>query len=314
MHGGDLSEFCAKAKLSIDAVTGKNQLIPFDRFITLLEVAADELNYPDIALGLAQKQNISVLAPMSALLAGSHDFSEVLIKLLKYLEVLVSGFRIEVIERQDLLEMQFHVNLPELYPRQQFQNYLLASVVSLTRELVGWKYPLRGCFFTRHEPSEAQQKKHTAFFGCPVAFGADALRITIDKAILQEPVDALSILVSSKVYPLKTSRKDIEEQISGVIAMCLTTGKVNLDVVATTMGYSSRTLHRRLNAASISFRTTLDAVRLSQANQYLNSTHYKLSDIAALLGYSNQSAFTRSYIRWCGISPSQHRALLSETP
>ena len=108
--------------------------------------------------------------------------------------------------------------------------------------------------------------------------------------------------------------KDIEEQISGVIAMCLTTGKVNLDVVATTMGYSSRTLHRRLNAASISFRTTLDAVRLSQANQYLNSTHYKLSDIAALLGYSNQSAFTRSYIRWCGISPSQHRTLLSGTP
>ncbi|OUS03785.1 hypothetical protein A9Q81_06540 [Gammaproteobacteria bacterium 42_54_T18] len=309
-RGGKLDTLCARVDLPVEMVVGPNQLVPFDKFIALLEVAAEQLHYPDISLGLAQKQDIAVLGPMSVLLSKCENFADALSNIMQYLEVLVSGFTFSLNMKENFIELKCNVDLPELYPRQQFQNYLLASTVSLSRELVGWKYPLRGCFFTRNEPDPEQQAKLAQFFGCPVAFGADALCLTMDKAILLEPVDNIAKMIGARIYSLESSKQDILERLTHVIVFCLASGDANLETVAKTMGYSRRTLNRRLSAAGISFSTTLNSVRYSQACRYLNSTHYKISDIAALLGYTNQSAFTRSYIRWCGMTPSEYRATL----
>lgn len=69
------------------------------------------------------------------------------------------------------------------------------------------------------------------------------------------------------------------------------------------MGYSARTLQRRLSDSSSSFKNLLDSVRLTHANQYFKNTRYSLTEISILLGYSNLSAFIRAYHRWHGTSP-----------
>jgi len=54
-------------------------------------------------------------------------------------------------------------------------------------------------------------------------------------------------------------------------------------------------------------------VRHQQAQIYLSFDNYRLTDVAALLGYSELSAFTRSFKRWFGLSPQKWRKELAIT-
>ena len=305
-HGGNLQALCEAVALPVEAVTERHRLIPFDKFIGLLEVAADRFDYPEIAFELASRQTIDTLGPVTLLLEGCETFDSALNRILEYFEILTSGFRIQLRIQEDLLELVFHVGMPELADRRQFQNYLLASCVSAIRNLMGAKFPIRGCYFTRQENDPAQQKKHADFFCCPVAFGSDAIRLVFNKDIMGAPVKGRSFSKPGLMLGFQESA-DLNAQLEAILPLYLASGTASLATIAKAMGYSTGTFRRRLQDASISFSDTLSAVRLSLANQYLESTHYSIGDIASLLGYRNQSAFTRSYIRWCGITPSQYR-------
>lgn len=69
---------------------------------------------------------------------------------------------------------------------------------------------------------------------------------------------------------------------------------------------SQRTLQRRLAQYDLSFQQLLDDVRQQLCRQYLQQ-QVSLYDIAQLIGYSDQSAFTRAYKRWTGTTPLQQR-------
>lgn len=310
-HGGNLSELCESVGLPIESVTQRHTLIPFQKFIFLLEKAANTFDYQDLAFELASRQSIDLLGPISLLLENCKTFDEAFYRILKYFGVLMSGIRIEVKTQEDLLEMIFHVNMPLLVHRRQFQNYLLASTVSVMRNLVAGKFPIRGCYFTRNEIDSIQHRKYADFFGCPVAFGADSIRLTFNTAIMGRAVNYASQETQGLMMGF-SSEFDLASQLESIVPLYLSSGHTNLSTIAKVMGYSTGTFRRRLKDASISFSDTLDSIRLSHANQYLKSTHYTLKDIALLLGYKNQSAFTRSYTRWCGVTPSRYRQSLTK--
>ncbi|MDD8058084.1 AraC family transcriptional regulator [Shewanella metallivivens] len=306
LHGGDLTALCQAVELPVEDVTQKNKLVAFDKFIRLLEEAANQFNYPEIAFELAARQSIDTLGPVFMLLEGCNTFGEALHRILNYFDIITSGLHIEVRTSSALLELIFHVEMPQLIHRQQFQNYLLASCVSIIRNLMVGRFPIRGCYFTREEHDAKLQKKHIEFFGCPVAFGSDSIRLVFSSDILKVnikdvQVEAPNLMIERKPEP------SLKAQLEAILPLYLASSTTNLSTIAKAMGYSTATFRRRLKHASISFSDTLEAIKLHHANQYLHSTHYSLNDISALLGYSNQSAFTRSYIRWYGMTPSQYR-------
>lgn len=77
-HGGNLSALCEVVALPVEAVTERHRLIPFDKFIGLLEVAADRFDYPEIAFELAARQTIDTLGPVTLLLEGCETFDSAL--------------------------------------------------------------------------------------------------------------------------------------------------------------------------------------------------------------------------------------------
>lgn len=69
-----------------------------------------------------------------------------------------------------------------------------------------------------------------------------------------------------------------------------------------------RTLHRHLRTEGRAFRQVANEVRFEIACELLESTDLALSQIAAVLRYSELSAFTRAFRRWSGQTPSAWRA------
>jgi AraC-like DNA-binding protein len=57
----------------------------------------------------------------------------------------------------------------------------------------------------------------------------------------------------------------------------------------------------------MTWQQLLDRTREQLARQYLADRTLTLSDIALLLGFSEQSAFNRAFRRWTGLTPAHVR-------
>jgi AraC-like DNA-binding protein len=77
--------------------------------------------------------------------------------------------------------------------------------------------------------------------------------------------------------------------------------------IAKSCGTSERTLIRHLAQEGSSFQQLLDAHLQSRARWLLHNTSYSVEEIAARLGYSDTSNFSRTVKRWFGLTPTALR-------
>jgi AraC-like DNA-binding protein len=82
---------------------------------------------------------------------------------------------------------------------------------------------------------------------------------------------------------------------------------VELAAIASALHVSPRSFQRKLQEQGQSFTQLVDGVRRELAERYLADAALDLTDIAFLLGFSEQSAFTRAYKRWSGRAPAAVR-------
>jgi AraC-like DNA-binding protein len=119
------------------------------------------------------------------------------------------------------------------------------------------------------------------------------------RTILRRQADALlSALPDSDTY---------DRALQQHLLKLLTEGKATLPRMARALNVSVRTLQRRLEGRNLSWQQVLDRTREALARQYLADPALSLGDIALLLGFSEQSAFTRAFGRWTGQSPAHWR-------
>ena len=70
---------------------------------------------------------------------------------------------------------------------------------------------------------------------------------------------------------------------------------------------SRRTLQRRLAESNITYQKLVDDTRRDLALLYMEDPDKSITDVTFLLGFSGQSAFTRAFKRWTGVSPTHFR-------
>ena len=91
-----------------------------------------------------------------------------------------------------------------------------------------------------------------------------------------------------------------------------------LVATAAMIGTSSRTLNRHLATQGLTYSTLIEQTRFAVAKPLLEDPDNPLIDIAAAVGYSDPSHFSRAFKRIAGVTPSSYRdwfasgALVSE--
>ena len=73
------------------------------------------------------------------------------------------------------------------------------------------------------------------------------------------------------------------------------------------MGMSGRTLTRRLSENGITFRDLVKQTQEKISKDLLKNSSNTISEIAFQTGFSEQSAFSRAFKRWTGLSPLEYR-------
>jgi AraC-like DNA-binding protein len=166
--------------------------------------------------------------------------------------------------------------------------------------------------FRRAAPSDTGP--YEAFFGCPVSFGADATSLLIGLAEADQPLptgnrDLAAMHDRVLVEELaRLDKKDVMARFRASLLERMTSGEFSEEDLARDLHMSRRSLQRRLAEAEATYQSLVDETRRDMALRYLEDPGKSATDIAFLLGYSQQSAFTRAFRRWTGMSPSEYRS------
>lgn len=188
----------------------------------------------------------------------------------------------------------------------------MAAVVQFARNITGTEIVPEDVHFV--EPLPDDVGPYADFFRCPVLFGQAATRIRFAVTLLGLPLrrhdPALAAMLERQVQAMlaELPQKDhVEQDIRQLISRHLLQGELALDRIAEELHLSGRTLRRRLEERGWNFRGLLEDTRRRMAEDYLRDPRLALPEVALLLGYSEQSAFNRAFLRWTGMTPRRWR-------
>jgi len=284
------------------------QAVPVLQFAAMLRQLATHLQEPDITLKIASMIRTGHLGIVGYLLHTCANAAEALACLRRYRKLIVTAVEdMKVLFQQDTIELRWEHN-PTIDPL--VLELGIAIMVQFSRQLVNQHLsPIRVNLMQMPPSVEPYEQ----YYGCPVHFQHGWASVVFPATYLSIPIsqpdktlqDILQQQADTALQALPKTDEFMKRVHQHLARLCQD-GQPHVDELADRLHLSIRTVQRRLLDSGTTFQQALDEVRQQLCWQYLQQD-IQLSDIAQLLGYSDQSAFTRAYKRWTGSTPHQER-------
>lgn len=178
--------------------------------------------------------------------------------------------------------------------------------------LIGRRIPLSRVDFSCTEPVNRQE--YHQFFGAPVHFGQKQSRMAFRADYLKLPIirDEKALKGFLRAAPANILLRYRHDQgfTAGVRHRLRAVSPDNwpdFETLAAAMKLSPATLRRRLKAEGQSFAAIRDEIRQVEAQRLLRDSADSVTQIATALGYTEPSAFHRSFFKWTGMTPLAFR-------
>lgn len=289
--------------------------LPVQQWQSCLDKVSSKLQDPLLGLHLGQTITAQHLGVLGYVLLSCPQLGAALERMERYQRLLY-----------DLNPMQQHITDQHIKlqwgtdygrPGALVDETAVTAMVQFARDITGREIPVQSVCFVNERPDDTSAYEN--YFGGTVQFAQSQTEIVFDIEWLSQPLrqpDAglLSMLESQAeglLLKLPDSKSTLAQAVRREIMRQVPEGKGNIADIAQALHYSPRTLHRRLLEEGLQFRAMRESALTQLANRYLQDKGLSIAETAQLLGYSEQSAFTRAYKAWTGLTPRQYRQQLS---
>ncbi|MCG8668909.1 MAG: AraC family transcriptional regulator [Pseudomonadales bacterium] len=311
----DMTSLVERVGIDSAQLNDPEYLIPFFRagafFLELLKETGDHGLGLEIGCAV-QARSYHVLGYV--ILSSSH-LAEAIDRLIRY-EQLAGKLGKTTMEMGDPVKLQWHCPFDGPWA-QYVKEAAIAGWVTVGRSLMVDQASPMAVYFDH--PMKADYERYEKAFGCPVHFDSDWSGVTISAGDLQRKVvsadPGLKMLMDHQAHDRMEKfdgRINLPNEARAEVAKLLPNGEPSLEGVADALGLTPRALQNRLKSAGVSFKDVVDEVREQLAYAYLADQSATLIDIAFLLGFSEQSSFSRAFKRWAGVSPIEFRKSLKQ--
>jgi len=212
------------------------------------------------------------------------------------------------------------VDARPLHP--QRAEFTVALALRLAREATSTHLIPAEVLFAHAAPTDSVE--HQQFFGTSIHFSSSVNGMVfsdVDGARAIKAADApLAAIIRRRLdkalEKLDKLDQSADASTAARVRRLLIDGMGKADQSATSVGremrLSARTLSRRLAEEGTSFREIQDEVRHQLAVALLSDPSKSIGEVAFFLGYSEPAPFHRSFKRWTGMTPQQHRRKVLE--
>jgi AraC-like DNA-binding protein len=318
--GGDADRYAEQAGLPVEALDEDDLLVPDIAVAEVLEIAARELERPDLGLLVASRQDLGMLGPLALAIQNSPTLADALECTSRYLFVHARALSLALVPdpygARGVVALRYGMEAGDLAPVQG-TDLGLAFLHRALQSLVAQDYGLRSVELP-YRPVAALEV-YEEFFGATV-------RVSRPAALLRVPGELASRSLAGGDPSIRRlalafldqqaaeSGPNLVPKVRGALHQSLGTSTPDVGAVARLLAMHPRTLQRRLADEGTTFVEILDEVRKQLARRYLTSTDLPLGQVAALLGLSEQSALSRCCRRWWDTTPSAVRKAGAATP
>lgn len=312
--GIDMANVLRRAGLPGDLFGREKAYLGTEEYFCLWRALEEEADDPTLPLRLGSSISVEVFDPPIFAALCSKDLNHALERLSLY-KRLIGPMRLDIEKgsRETILELKW---LDEtIVPPASLVAMELAFFVQLCRLATRARVCPREVFApVPLEPEEAYRD----FFGVEVRMGPfprisfsaeDAARpfLTANRKMLEcfEPELRKSL---SELDEVATT----SERVEAALMELLPGGDPAINSVAVKLGYSKRTLQRRLRQEGHTFQLLLNRTRSRLAKHYLKTSRMSGAEISFLLGFQEPNSFFRAFYGWMGQTPEQARSMLRQ--
>ena len=309
--GGDPDVLLRAADINPTDLESPDNRISYGAMIQLLESCAEQLQCPDFGLRLSGYQDIDILGPAALIAHYSDTVGDSLKAIANYVYIHSPGVGVQVVQNDEMhASLTFEVLIPGLHAQRQINELSLSIGQSLLEMLLGQGFRCDHVQFTHRRPDDLLPLMRR--FGRSLSFGRSLNALTFPVAVLSRPVPTAnpefrSVAIEYVRDHLGGAENNRVRRIVLLVHQLLPTGRCSLRAVSDILSVHPRTLQRELRAAETDFRGIVDRTRRERVADYLLNTDATLTQVAAMLGYGDQAAFTNAFRRWYGMAPGQWR-------
>lgn len=312
--GADPVAMLRRYRIPPEALQDDDALLPLRSAVHLFEASASATQCPDFGLRLAEEQDISVLGPIAIAMQNAPTMASAIETISRYLFVHSPGMSLTVHPRSSLVrnavELRFELQVPGQSSLRQTMDVCLADVHRMVQLLAGNRGGLLAVALP-HVPL-APLSVYRRFFGAPVYIEQQYGGLHISRATFEQNLEGVNhalrkIAVDYLTLNFGLPGQAVAVRVRHALQRTLGTSQGSKSEVAALLSMHPRTLQRHLTVENTSFETLRETVQKEMALRYLRETRIPLSQLAGLLGYSEQSVFTRACRRWFGQTPSAVR-------
>lgn len=262
-----------------------------------------------IELGeLAEAEHGGILA---YLVSSCEILGDALVHFTRYQSLLYGGEALVESKANNIL-IRWQPEVASSIGTQISDEVLIVGLVCFIKRLVGHSNELPKVGFIHPRPS--YYSAYCEHLGNDLKFGGKELTVEFpvkDLSLkIKNPEPALKDILQQQAEALllkgNESNDRFYQEVRAELILCINESEMTLDELSLRMNLSSRTLHRRLQELGINFNQLLKDTRLEMALHYLADNALSLTDISGLLGYTEQSAFSRAFKQWTGQTPKHY--------
>jgi AraC-like DNA-binding protein len=309
--GLDAAALAARAGLDRARLDDPDARIPADVADAVWREAAAASRDPALALHAAERTPYGAFRVLDFLGATGPTAGEGLTRVAAYFPLVDPRGTLAVEPGRDAVTLVLRAAAGPVPP--PAQEYTLAILAARVRHVAAAP-PALAVTFTFPRPAHAAE--HARVLGVEPAFGAPEASLAIPRATWDGPTRAadpgLFAALEAHARSLlgrAAAQEDPAARVRAAIAEELNGREPALAPVARRLGTSARTLQRRLREEGTSFAAELDAVRRERAEAFLRAPDVSIAEVSWLLGFAEQSGFTRAFRRWTGVAPTDWRRL-----
>ena len=307
--GADPGNVLRRAGLEPDAFSDPDNALPYSALGRLIGECVRATGREDFGLCVGARMGATAIG-----LTGLVSLHAPTVR--DALEVIAAGLKTSDTGGALVLETRgaeacarYVITAPDVEGADQIVDGAVAILVNTLRAVCGPAWRASRVSLTRDPPRS--KAPFNRFFDAPVEFAAPLAGVTFDAATLSWPVrnrnpEYADILAPLHQEAVANARGDIVSAVRSILRVQVAAGAATRDGVARALGLNPRTLAHRLEASGVTFSGLADEARFEAAQSLLRKDK-RIAEVAAVLGFAEQSAFTRAFTRWSGTTPGRWR-------
>ncbi len=311
-YGVDSQAIFTSVDVNLDSLKKNKARIANSKLREIWLQAQALINDPYISLRFAQAIKPSALDTLGVSLTVSQHAYDALMRFVRFAKYLNSNREVtlNVSEKEVTIGIQSGAVNDSEKSNLNIEA-LMCSMVCLLNTIAGDRYKVNGVYFQHAFCHDT--KPFEKFFKCPVYFSSVEDKVVFDKQGLLDEYAFSNSELSTKLddsvedYLSKYNGELISSKIQKYLLEHLAFNDVDQTDVANHLKISPRILQRKLKDEGVSYTALLDACRQKLAFRLISDNDISLSKLSSMLGFCDQSNFSRAFKRWSGSTPLQYR-------